>query len=328
MRAEVDFGELSSHGVSRAQRAPVRFASVRSRRGSWVRRRPRRRGRPHGPGPVGREGTGLRLRPSPSPSGQALCDGRAAMMTQIEHALSSHQITGDVPGRPSPRSATATTSSLLVERCILHSRTTVGAALSSAKCTSRRQGTPAPAAGWPAAPLTGARGGAGCPNLPQRRPAAVSAAKKSAEYQRFFSRAPARSGPLWQIWTTRVAANPREGRHGPVGGRDRPLGGPPQAGRRPQRAPRRANGARRPRRRPPRTTPGAETCTSHSKVQFQPSFSSAKCTSRRGRGRPQPPWTATTTLRSTTTQTSKPPLPARKAQCELSLPKSTSARTM
>ena len=129
------------------------------------------------------------------------------------------------------------------------------------------------------------RSGAGaCPNLPQRRPGPGSAAKKSAEYQRFFSRAPARSGPLWQIWTTRVAANPREGRHGPVGGRDRPLGGPPQARRRPQRAPRRANGARRPRRRPPRTTPGAETCTSHSKVQFQPSFSSAKCTSRRRSG--------------------------------------------
>ena len=34
--------------------------------------------------------------------------------------------------------------------------------------------------------------------------------------------------------------------------------------------------------------PDAETCTSHSKVQFQPSFSSAKCTSRRGRGRPRP----------------------------------------
>ena len=45
-------------------------------------------------------------------------------------------------------------------------------------------------------------------------------------------------------------------------------GGAPRAGRRPRRAP-----------------PDAETCTSHSKVQFQPSLSSAKCTSRRGRGR-------------------------------------------
>ena len=50
-----------------------------------------------------------------------------------------------------------------------------------------------------------------CPNLPQRRSAAVSAAKKSAEYQRFFSRVPARYGSLWQIWTTGAAAD-RPGR--------------------------------------------------------------------------------------------------------------------
>ena len=37
------------------------------------------------------------------------------------------------------------------------------------------------------------------------------------------------------------------------------------------------------RRRPP-GAPDAETCTSHSKVQFQPSFSRAKCTSRRRSG--------------------------------------------
>ena len=47
-----------------------------------------------------------------------------------------------------------------------------------------------------------------CPNLPQRRSAAVSAAKKSAEYQRFFLRVPARYGSLWQIWTTGAAAGP------------------------------------------------------------------------------------------------------------------------
>ena len=35
-----------------------------------------------------------------------------------------------------------------------------------------------------------------------------------------------------------------------------------------------------PGRRPRRAPPDAETCSSHSKVQFQPSFSSAKCTSR------------------------------------------------
>ena len=57
--------------------------------------------------------------------------------------------------------------------------------------------------------LLGRVGAGSCPNLPQRRSAAGSAAKKSAEYQRFFSRAPARSGPLWQIWTTRTAASPR-----------------------------------------------------------------------------------------------------------------------
>ena len=41
-----------------------------------------------------------------------------------------------------------------------------------------------------------------CPNLLQRRSAAGSAARRSAEYQRFSSGAPARSGPLQQIWTS------------------------------------------------------------------------------------------------------------------------------
>ena len=72
--------------------------------------------------------------------------------------------------------------------------------------------------------LLGRSGARPCPNLPQRRSAAVSAAKKSAEYQRFFSRASARSRPLWQILTTRAAAGPCEGCRGPVGGRGgRPL---------------------------------------------------------------------------------------------------------
>ena len=52
----------------------------------------------------------------------------------------SHQVTGDVPGRSAPRSATAATGPFLVERCILLSRMTVGTALSNAKCTSRRWG--------------------------------------------------------------------------------------------------------------------------------------------------------------------------------------------
>ena len=51
-------------------------------------------------------------------------------------------------------------------------------------------------------------GAGACPNLPQRRPGPMSAVSGGAEYQRFFSRAPARSGSLWQIWT-----HPRPGRH-------------------------------------------------------------------------------------------------------------------
>ena len=54
------------------------------------------------------------------------------------------------------------------------------------------------------------RSGAGsCPNLLQRPSAAGSAASRSAEYQRFYFVAPARSGPLQQIRTTGVAAGPR-----------------------------------------------------------------------------------------------------------------------
>ena len=50
------------------------------------------------------------------------------------------------------------------------------------------------------------------------------------------------------------------------------------------KAPRRANGTRGLWCRSSRTTPDAETCTSPSSVQFQPSFSSAKYTSRRRGG--------------------------------------------
>ena len=55
------------------------------------------------------------------------------------------------------------------------------------------------------------RGGA-CPNLLQRRPATGSTTRRSAEYQRFFSRAPARSGSLQQIWTTAPPGPLAEGR--------------------------------------------------------------------------------------------------------------------
>ena len=50
--------------------------------------------------------------------------------------------------------------------------------------------------------LLGRAGAGTCPNLLQRRSVSRSAARRSAEYQRFFSRDPARSEPLQQIWTT------------------------------------------------------------------------------------------------------------------------------
>ena len=77
--------------------------------------------------------------------------------------------------------------------------------------------------------LLGRSGAGACPNLLQRRPATGSAARRSAEYQRFSSGAPARSGPLQQIWTNGAATGPR---------------GPPRVGRRPRRAPRSVGRAR------------------------------------------------------------------------------------
>ena len=68
----------------------------------------------------------------------------------------------------------------------------------------------------------GSAGARVCPNLPQRRSGPGSAVRRGAEYQRFFSRASARSGSLWQIWTNR-------GRRGPGG----------EGGRPPRRGPRR-----------------------------------------------------------------------------------------
>ena len=59
--------------------------------------------------------------------------------------------------------------------------------------------------------LLGRSGAEACPNLLQRRPGPGSAAKEIAEYQRFSSLAPARSGPLQQIWTNGAAAGIREG---------------------------------------------------------------------------------------------------------------------
>ena len=70
--------------------------------------------------------------------------------------------------------------------------------------------------------LLGRSGAGTCPNLLQRRPGPGSAARRSAEYQRFSSGALTRSGPLQQIWTTR---------------RPDPPGGAPRAAARGRRGP-------------------------------------------------------------------------------------------
>ena len=62
--------------------------------------------------------------------------------------------------------------------------------------------------------LPGRAGAGTCPNLLQRRSAARSAARRSAEYQRSFSGAPARFGSLQQIWTTCRRGSSGEGGHG------------------------------------------------------------------------------------------------------------------
>ena len=121
----------------------------------------------------------------------------------------SHQVTGDVPGRSAPRSATAATGPFLVERCILLSRMTVGTALSNAKCTSRRWGALAPAAGWLVAPLPEVCGGAGCPNLPQRPRSGRGAREESLIFRDFLRGRSRPGGPLWQIWTRPHPDRPR-----------------------------------------------------------------------------------------------------------------------
>ena len=58
------------------------------------------------------------------------------------------------------------------------------------------------------------------PNLLQRPPAAGSAVKKIAEYQRSSSRVPARFGPLQQIWTNGAATGPAGSTGTPIGQAD------------------------------------------------------------------------------------------------------------
>ena len=68
----------------------------------------------------------------------------------------SHRVAGDVPGRGRRRGPRGPRPArFFAEMCILHSRMTVGTALSSAKCTFRRRAAPAAVAARPAAPLPG-----------------------------------------------------------------------------------------------------------------------------------------------------------------------------
>ena len=130
-----------------------------------------------------------------------------------------------------------------------------------------------------------------CPNLLQRRPAAGSAASRSAEYQRFSSGASARSGSLQQIWTTGVAAGPcTDGDllvRGPEAG---PTGRGPLHGRRPRRSLRSWTG--------PAPTPGCrgvhfalERALLTAPFECKMHISRAECTSRRAQDRPAPPTT-------------------------------------
>ena len=99
---------------------------------------------------------------------------------------------------------------LLVEMCILHSRTTVGTALSSAKCTSRRPGASAAASARLAAPLPGARGGAGCPNLLQRLGSSRGPRGESLIFRASSRRRSRRGAPLRRIWTRPAPGMPQE----------------------------------------------------------------------------------------------------------------------
>ena len=115
--------------------------------------------------------------------------------------------------------------------------------------------------------LLGRSGAGACPNLLQRRSGPGSAARRSAEYQRLSSGAPARSGPLQQIRTTGAAADPREGRRGSDGDH----GGSP-------------------RRRDVHFA--LESAVPTVVLEGKTHVSRAKCASQRGRGRPRSSRTA------------------------------------
>ena len=138
------------------------------------------------------------------------------------------------------------------------------------------------------------RSGAGsCPNLLQRRSGSGSAARGSAEYQRFSSGAPVRWGPLQQIWTNGSAAGPGRGAPGrtataagaPIG-RAGPRECPPRSPSDPRRRPARPLWAPSAPRRALRT----RKCSSnrHSRVQ-NAHFECKMHISARKRADPLPP---------------------------------------
>ncbi len=107
-----------------------------------------------------------------------------------------------------------------------------------------------------------------CPDLLQRRSGPGSAARRNAEYQRYL---------LARFGATRVFATDSDNRR-----HQGPRRGAAAAWAAAVTSAPAIPGAATPARPSTPDAPGAQTCTSHSKVQFQPLFSSAKCTSRRG----------------------------------------------
>ena len=123
----------------------------------------------------------------------------------------SRRVAGDVPGRDRHRGPRRPRPArFFAEMCILHSRMTVGTALSSAKCTSRRPGAPAAASARPAAPLPGTRNNASCPNLLQRPGSHRSAERETLIFRASARRRSRRGTPLQQIWTTARPGPPQE----------------------------------------------------------------------------------------------------------------------
>ena len=164
---------------------------------------------------------------------------------------------------------------------------TVGTALSSAKCTFRRRGS----SGEAVSVACGPRSLAGVPVVVVARPGAAlpeacpghrtvrgalpggSRGFAATRVVQICHKGPDRAGAREK---KRGISTILLRRPGAIGAFATDLDKPRRHGPR--------DGRHGSRRRPPGRPPDAETCTSHSNMQFQPSFSSAKCTSRRGKG--------------------------------------------